>query len=296
MIPLNSAVHLTRGNPAGTTALFAHFAPAHRSFIGLLEKNEESPVLIGQVEIPAGYQSARLTFLLSNNGNEIKQIPYLLDGLVKQAGQLGAMNITAELPESHPAIESFRRCGFSVYARERIWHLSSSMEKPAHEVGHWSDFNEMDRFYIQSLYQSLVPPIVQRVEGFSNSTIQGLIYMDRGERYGLVDCMYGLQGVFLQPYIHPEVENTAAVIQQLMQELPAVFDRSVYIAVRSYQAWLEHDLDELGAKVSDTMVLLVKHMGLHTRSLEKEPLWAALEKGKAQPSPTTYQRMDGKLR
>jgi hypothetical protein len=296
VIPLNSAVHLTRGNPAGTTALFAHFAPAHRSFIGMVEKSADYPALIGYVEVPSGIQSARLTFLLSNDGDLKAQLPYLLEGLVEQAGSLGATNVTAELPENHPAIDSFRRCGFSIYARQRIWKLPENIEKPKSNGGKWSDLTEMDRFYIQSLYQSLVPPIVQRVEGFSTSTIQGLIFVDRGERYGLVDCLYGLQGIFIQPYIHPEVEHTCNVLQQLMAELPSVFDRPVYIAVRSYQAWLENDLQELGAEVSDTMVLMVKHMGLQTRLPEKEHIWQSLESGKAQPSPSTYQRMNHKFR
>ena len=262
----------------------------------MVEKSEDQPVLIGHVELPTGVQSARLTFMLSNDGDFKNQLPYLLDGLVQQAGMLGATNVTAELPENHPEIESFRRCGFSIYARQRIWHIPADMEKPKPNGGKWSDLTEMDRFYIQSLYQSLVPPIVQRVEGFCTSTIQGLIFMDRGERYGLVDCMYGMQGIFIQPYIHPEVEHTRMVIQQLMAELPAVFDRPIYMAVRSYQAWLENDLRDLGAEVSDTMVLMVKHMGLQTRLPEKELIWQALEQGKARPSPSTYQRMNHKFR
>jgi hypothetical protein len=290
VVPLNSAAYLTRGNPAGTSALFAHFAPAHHSFIGLLEKKDGSDALLGQIEIPTGLQSAHLTFYLPGEDEKLNGLPDLLDGLVKQAGLMGATNVTAELPENHPAIEQFRRSGFSVYARQRIWRLPAEIEKQTKYAGKWRDFNEMDRFYVHSLYQSLVPPIVQRVEGFSNDTIQGLIYIDRGERYGLVDCLYGLQGIFLQPYIHPEMEDIRSVFEQLITELPSVFDRPVYMAVRSYHAWLERDLSDLGGEVSDAMVLMVKHMGLHIRSLSKDPLWAGLEKVKPQPTTMTIRQ------
>ena len=275
--------------------MFAHFAPAHHSFIGMLEKKDGQPALLGQVELPDEYQSARLTFYFPENTDTQENIPFLLEGLVKQAGLMGATNVTAELPENHSAIEQFRRSGFSVYARQRIWRLPSNLHKSTQERGHWRDFNEMDHIYIQSLYQSLVPPIVQRVEGFSNNGIQGLIFIDRGERYGLVDCMYGLHGIFLQPYLHPEVEDIRSVFQQLITELPAVFDRPVYMAVRSYQAWLERDLTELGAEISDSMILMVKHMGLHNRSLARDPLWATLEKSNVQPSPTTFRQITRKL-
>ena len=288
MVPLNSAAYLTRGNPASTTALFAHFAPAHRSFIGLLEAKDEHPAMIGQVEIPGESLSAHLTFYLSQDGQNLEQMPGLLDGLVKQAGILGATNVTAELEENHPALETFRRCGFSVYARQRIWRIPATTDKSLQAAGRWRDFNEMDYFYIQSLVQSLVPPMVQRVEGFAHNQIQGLVYLERGERYALVDCQYGLQGIFLQPYIHPEVENLKAVFQELMHDLPAVFDRPVYLAVRSYQAWLEHDLAEMGAVSSGMRILLVKHIGLQNRAFLKDPLWNAIEQTNPQPSPTTY--------
>ena len=288
MVPLNSAVYLTRGNPASTTSLFAHFTPAHHSFIGMVEEKDSHPAMIGQVEVPGDSLSAHLTFYLSRNGEDLEQIPALLDGLVKQAGVLGATNVTAELEENHPAVDTFRRCGFSVYARQRIWKLPAPTDKSMQADGHWRDFNEMDRFYIQSLYQSLVPPMVQRVEGFANDQAQGLVYLEHGERYGLVECQYGLQGIFLQPYVHPEVGKLRDIFQQLMKDLPSVFDRPVYLAVRSYQAWLERDLADMGAVSSGSRILLVKHMGLQNRVLLKDPVWSAIEQTNPQPSPTTY--------
>jgi hypothetical protein len=288
VVPLNSAVYLTRGNPAGTTALFAHFAPAHRSFIGILEEKDTHAALIGQVEAPSGQQSARLTFYFSRDDQLSEKVPALLEGLVKQAVVMGATNVTADMEENHPAVDTFRRCGFSVYARQRIWRIPSEIHKPLESAGHWRDFNEMDHFYIQSLYQSLVPPMVQRVEGFAHDQIQGLVYLEHGERYGYVDCQYGLQGIFLQPYIHPEVENIHTVFQQLLVDLPSIFDRPVYFAVRSYQAWLERDLEDLGATASETRIMLVKHMGLQNRASVKDPLWGVVEQTNPQASVTSY--------
>jgi len=251
--------------------------------------------LFGQVEIPHDVQSARLTFFTAQTEKEQEFLPYLLEGLVHQAGLLGATNVTAELTENYPAFEQFRRSGFSVYARQRIWRMPAGNVKPVLASENWRDINEMDHFYMQSLVQSLVPPMVQRVEGSLTGDIQGLAYIERGERYGVVDCQYGLQGIFVQPYIHPEVRDTRLVFQQLMGELPAIFDRPVYIAIRSYQAWLEHDLETLGAEPSEASVLMVKHMGLYSRTVLKEAGWGVLEKNKAQPSPTSFETMSRKL-
>ncbi len=268
--------------------MFSHFSPAQRSFIGLLEDSNGYPALIGQVEISHGSTSARLTYFTTQDEKGLDLLPYLLEGLVKQAGLMGATNITSELNETHPAFEYFRRSGFSVYARQRIWRMPSNLPRVSNSMGNWRDINEMDRIYMQSLVQNLVPPMVQRVEGFSNSETLGLVYLERGERYGLVDCQYGLKGIFLQPFIHPEVGDTRVVFQQLMNELPSIFDRPVYIAIRSYQAWLERDLEAVDAETSESTVLMVKHMGLQSRAALKETSWAALEKNNPQPSPTHY--------
>jgi len=244
--------------------------------------------LIGQVELPRGGRSAHLLYYLAQDPQGEEWLPNLLEGLVKEAGSMGATNVTAEVDENHPAFESFRRSGFSVYARQRIWRMPSESPKLSLQKDHWRDINEMDRFYMHSLIQSLVPPMVQHVEDVSRLEIQGLVYLERGERYGLVDCQYGLHGIFVQPYLHPEVTDTREVFQQLLGKLPAVFDRPVYLAIRSYQAWLERDLDALGAESSATSVLMVKHIGLNARVSLKEPGWVSMEHTKAQPSPTHY--------
>ena len=67
-------------------------------------------------------------------------------------------------------------------------------------------------------------------------------------------------GIVLFPFIHPEATGVGSKLASLVRMLPNRGGRPVYICVRSYQAWLEPVLEDLGAKAADRQAIMVKHL------------------------------------
>ena len=70
----------------------------------------------------------------------------------------------------------------------------------------------------------------------------------------------GVYGIVLSPLIHPEATDVSEKLASLIGNLPDRRNRPVYVCVRSYQAWLEPVLADLGAKGADRQAVMVKHL------------------------------------
>ena len=85
-----------------------------------------------------------------------------------------------------------------------------------------------------------------------------------------VSVSQGVYGIVLVPLIHPETRDAGAKLASLIANLPDRRNRPVYVCVRSYQAWLEPVLADLGAQGADRQAVMVKHLA----HLVKEPQMA----------------------
>ena len=81
---------------------------------------------------------------------------------------------------------------------------------------------------------------------------------DGGKCY--VGVAHGMYGIVLTPLIHPEATDVSEKLASLICNLPDRRNRPVYICVRSYQAWLEPVLADLGAKAAERQAVMVKHL------------------------------------
>jgi hypothetical protein len=70
----------------------------------------------------------------------------------------------------------------------------------------------------------------------------------------------GMLGIVLTPLIHPDATEVETKLAALISNLPDRRGRPVYLCVRSYQAWLEPTLADLGAKASARQAVMVKHL------------------------------------
>jgi hypothetical protein len=75
-----------------------------------------------------------------------------------------------------------------------------------------------------------------------------------------VNVTYGVRGIVLTPLIHPEATDVALKLNSLLNQLPDRRGRPVYLCVRSYQAWLESALEDLGARAAPRQAVMVKHL------------------------------------
>jgi len=287
---LDSALSLTRGNPLGLMAALSQLNPRSDTFTGVVPASDCDPKLLGQMTYTQGQRSARLSFIAPATAGDSPRISDLLDGLTCQAGDWGAFNLLAEAEEHHPIFENLRRSNFFVYAWQRIWQFGPSARVERGVSNRWRNASPLDEIALRSLYSSLVPPLVQSAEPFIFRHHQGLVYRQEdsnhhdGEVLGFIEGRRGPRGVYLQPIIHPDVENVQNLLADLLQALPAYYlGRPVYFAVRSYQSWLEAALEEMHGQVAPRQALFVKHLASAQRVLATNKR-LVMEKHQAEPT------------
>ncbi len=252
---------LTGGNPIGLSALAARLnddIPLRVEAVCTTEGCE----LMAQVQHFPGERSARLVFIAPDPKNDNPALPPLLEYLCVCAGELGAMNLLAEVREADQTIDTFRICGFSIYGWETIWRLPSQVsEANAGENCGWRQATLKDESCVRSLHRTLVPPLVQTAEPYQGSAAGRMVYLQKGEILAVVESMAGPKGIHLMPIIHPSLEDP----RTMLRELHGIFGRSdkpLYLQMRSYQAWLTPFLEQMEASVAVHFALMSHHLAV----------------------------------
>jgi hypothetical protein len=204
----------------------------------------------------------------------------ILEELTKWVGERGAQNIIAEVEESSPVFEALRQAGFSVYARQRIWRISE-FNAPETSQNSWRNISSQDEFAVRTLYSSLVPALVHQVEPAPKDRLRGRVLCFDGEPMAYTMLSHGPRGVWAQPFVHPQMEQVALQMGNLLRELSPRRARPVYVSVRSYQAWLDPILDDLGAEISPPQAVLVKRLAITKKASELFKL-PVIEGGRAE--------------
>ncbi len=189
-------------------------------------------------------------------------LPALIENLTAEAGKWGAFHVLAEVDEMSEAFVPLRMAGFSVYAWQRMWDVSAL---PAEDLtSKWLRVRSIDLPSIQSLFHQIVPPLLQPLERMPKRAI-GFMCNEGVKCY--VSTSSGMAGIVLFPLIHPEATDVSAKLLSIIKHLPNRSGRPIYFCVRSYQAWLEPVLEDLGAKSAARQAVMVKHL---TRMVKEE--------------------------
>lgn len=290
----DSAQALTRGSPIGPRAFLARLNPAVGVCTCVYPAEDNMPPLIGQMQYTAGDRSAHIVYFMPGDDLNQPSLAEMLDTMASQAGSWGAFHLLAEAEENSCIMEGLRRSGLSVYAWQRIWKYSppksESMDgkkappKGNHEAALWQPANSIDEVMIRNLYQSLVPPLVQSAEPLTSQRLLGWVYRQEGEILAYVEGIYGPNGIYFQPLIHPALENISQVLSGLFDLQKNSSGRPIYVAIRSYQAWLETILRDLECEVTPRQALMVKHLVAQQRSMLPIARHSVLEKYTTEPT------------
>jgi hypothetical protein len=259
VLPLNSARILTRGNPLGAMAMLSYLNP--RRFIYTAIASENTASLMGQVILKGDETSARLTFLAPTeniNGLTLS----LLDHLTTQAGEWGALHLLAEVDENSPVFRLLRQAGFALYAWQRVWKLPK-LEKPD-EDSSWREAEETDWPAVLSLHGQIVPALIQPVDALPKQA-SGLVCRPEGNLQAYVAVNSGPVGVWIQPLVPPD----SWCGPERLAGLSGRGSRPVYVCVRSYQAWLETVLEDLGAEAGPRQAVMVRRLAKLQKAEEK---------------------------
>lgn len=270
---MDSVLALTRGRPLGFWVVLRHLRLEENAFTAVLQPGEGHPNLIGQASLRNDNTFGQVTFVLPA-ASQMTLVARLMDELARQVGQQGGLGLLAAVEDESPLFEGLRQSGFAVYARQRVWRLGNLPLNDA-PVGEWLPLTALDEFAIRSLYQALTPPLVQRAEPFGAHGLAGMVYQQGGELLGFMEAHFGPRGILLYPLFHPEVRQPAAALRSYLRGLHFSLGRPVYVAVRSYQAWLEDALRDLGGEAVVQHALLVRHLTLAQRAPVLAPATAS---------------------
>jgi hypothetical protein len=299
---LDSALVLTRGSKLVSGALLSYFALPMGIFTSVINSNSHrEPEVIGQVIHLAGAPYAHLTFLTPQEALESGSLAPLLEYQAAISGVRGALRLLADVDEHSGALEALHLNGFAIYSRQRIWQLTGQPlggDSPGALRDAWDSVTSQDVNAIRSLYNNLVPALVQQVEPFDPQRSHGMVLRKNGEVVAFVEIRSGPRGIWVQPFVHPDEEQVRERFIDLILNLPNRRSRPVYLCVRSYQSWLETAVEELGAEAGPRQALMVKHLAVAQKSARAFAL-PALEGGHPEISAPitrahTYQAQSGK--
>ena len=232
------------------------------SFRAVCPPENDHPPIIGEVQYSLGDRSAYLNYLLPKPPSSHPGLCALLDLLTLHAGEMGATNLLAEAEESDPVVDVLRKVGFIVYGWESIWKVPSSFNSFVDEEDQgWERPSPSDENAARTLYQTLVPPIVQVAEPFPTGDTQRLVYQRKGEIVAYAECVFGSKGIYLKPIIHPSIDQPYQMLVELIQLFKEA-GRDIYIQMRSYQAWLAGPLEQMEATTTVHFTLLVRHLAV----------------------------------
>jgi len=293
-IGLDTTRTLTRGNPLGAARLLAYMNPA-RHVYSAIANGEQDSVLGGVIHLP-DETFAKLLYLAPSSQLNHPDLPELIEDLSAHAGTWGAFHVLAEVDETSDAFVPLRKSGFSVYAWQRMWkvlddteeNLNSRAErrtKPEAEA--WMRVKSIHLPAVQSLYYQIVPPLLHPVEPQPSNKV-GWMCNEGARCY--VSMTQGVYGIVLTPLIHPEATDVSSKLAALIGNLPDHRNRPVYVCVRSYQAWLEPVLADLGAKAAARQAVMVKHLA---RLVKETPTVPAVS-SRVTVQPSQVSRVEGK--
>lgn len=288
---LDSITALTRGKllvPA--RAVFSPLSEAVGVFTGMYQSGGSSLPLIAQVSHALGSNVAQMTFLTPDQAVEPVGAGALIEYLIARLGERKAQALIADVDEDTTTFETLRRLSFSIYARQHIWRVGYISRKQHAELA-WRPMIPEDEFNARKLYHAIVPTLVQQVESTPEGGLTGWVYYYEGELLGYADVREGPRGVWVQPFIHPQMERVGDHLASLFAALRPRERRPVYVCLRSYQAGLSRFLEGLGAEVSSTQAVMVRRMAVRVQQAELAPLPAI--NGNTEPT-TPYQPVDSK--
>ncbi|PWH14288.1 MAG: hypothetical protein DDG60_08380 [Anaerolineae bacterium] len=253
VLSLDTTRLLTRGNPLGAIGLMAYLNPERHLYSAVASSG--GITLLGGISQSNGDTFAKLLYLAPAGQLAHVALPLLIEHLALEAAEWGSFHILAEVDEQSEAFPALRASGFSVYAWQRIWDLSGIANQAFSKV--WRQASASDFVAVQALHHQIVPPLLQPIEPVPRRA-NGWICPEGGRCY--VNVTSGVYGILLTPLIHPETLAVAEKVADLLSHLANRRNRPVYLCVRSYQAWLEPVLEDLGATARPRQAVMVKHL------------------------------------
>lgn len=288
---LDSELGFTRPADNPHTTLISSIVLPQRSLLTLVARAEHEQV-VGQIRLKSSEHLAQIVYTAPQLGDGQDNTAWLrmLDAMAVEAGKRGAHILTAEVDESSPLFQTMRTAGFAVYARQEIWRRMPDQGPIPTEAAALTDETDGDAMDIQLLYCNIVPRLVQHIAVPSQEST-GLVYRHNERIQGYVAVSEGKSGVYLVPYLHPDILFTevSAILAGAVARASQSGKVPVYVCMRRFQDWLEDSLIELGFERCAEQAVMVRHIAAGVRQTSFVPLSHSLEVAPSPARPPTSQ-------
>jgi len=260
---LDNALRLLYAPGLVSSVLSSMIAPTSRFYTTIQHPgNSNFPNLLGQLYHPADQSTARLAFLAPKSAAENPGFARLLAHLSKKAGERGAFQILAEVPQGEGWEDTLYQAGFRPYAEQRIWKLSL-LKRAFPADRSWCPVSDEDEDPLVSLYQRVTPHRVLRVEPPPKcSQRSGLVRLSGDQRLLCGLTQYGPRGILVDFVLDPALGDLEEQLMGLFNSLSRRGAREVYLRTRSYQGNLAFALESLGAQAGELQTAVVKKLTL----------------------------------
>ena len=109
----------------------------------------------------------------------------------------------------------------------------------------------------------------------------GLVCRPEGILQAYVAVNSGPKGIWGQPIVPPDSDCVSEQLARLAYAISGGRARPVYVCVRSYQAWLESVLEDLGAQAGPRQAVMVRRLA---KVLKVEEQVSAMDKVLVKPA------------
>jgi hypothetical protein len=271
---LDSETGLTQGNHPLQHALLAYLMPMAGAPTLIWRADGDHNAVFGQLSHHQGEGHARLLYLAPAAEAADEGWQQLIDRLAVEAGERRAQNLIAEVNEKSPEFETLRAAGFGIYARQTLWKLAARQAATrASENVAVRPAVRADGIGVNTLYSNVVPRLVQQVEPGPQHIERGYVLQDGGELVAYLDVRRGPQGIWVEPFLHPEAYDLSeAVLETCLQLLPSPSEKPLYVCVRRYQDWLQNVMPRVGFEPLGSQVVMVKRLAVRITEPVLKPL------------------------
>jgi hypothetical protein len=288
-ITLENESALTEDIKTTSGSLLSGILLPARGLCTVITRGDNTPVVAGQLKLRVDDVNAHLTYLAPAPTPEDDPTPWLhaLDALAREAGKLHAHALIAEIEEDSALFNLLRAGGYAVYARQQVWMrrgLAVNMP-PRLKL---REEAQTDLGDVYALINATVPRMVQPV-AMPASDMPRLVYRQDGQLMAYIAYSAGKRGVYVIPYLHPEVlPDAAAILDAALQMIAPATHLPVSVVIRRYQDWLGDALARLGFAPHTEQALMVKHLTAGVRTSSFATLHERLDGVRAKPHTQSY--------
>jgi hypothetical protein len=261
---LDTETGLTQGNHPLQQALLSYLMPMGGAPTLIWRADGDQTAGFGQLSHRQGEEHARVLYIAPAADASTDGWQQIVERLAVEAGERRAQNLIAEVNEKSPESEALRQAGFAIYARQTVWKLATR-EAATKATEHVAvrPAARADSLGVSTLYSNVVPRLVQQVEPGPQHIERGYVLQEGGELVAFLDVRRGPQGIWVEPFLHPEAyDRSEAVLETCLQLLPSPIEKPLYVCVRRYQDWLQNVMPRVGFEPLGSQVVMVKRLAV----------------------------------